>query len=300
MCQRRKVMNYKQTVTGCALLLTSFFAGQAFAAANATPSKIDWSVEKSWNIPAKPLDIVYSLDGKRVFILTDQHTVLVYDPQGVLTGSIPVDKGVSAIDIAPRGDRLFLVNQETKAFTDMTIDFIADINIEGSPFLGNEKAPVTIVLFTDFECPYCSKVAPLLDQVREKNPDTVKIVLKNLPLGMHQFADLAARAALAAGEQGKFWEFHNALFALPSLNIPLSDKAIDDIAVKLGLKMDQFKTDMASSKIRQKVDKDIMDAQKVGITGTPSLFVNGHPLRERTPEDFQKKIDAALGKTAKK
>ncbi len=130
----------------------------------------------------------------------------------------------------------------------------------------------------------------------EKNPDTVKIVLKNLPLGMHQFADPAARAALAAGEQGKFWEFHDALFALPALD----EKAIEDAAVKLGLKMDQFKSDMASPKIRQKVDQDIMDAQKAGVTGTPTIFVNGHPLRERTLEDFQKKIDAALGKPEKK
>ena len=113
---------------------------------------------------------------------------------------------------------------------------------------------------------------------------------------MHQFADPAARAALAAGEQGKFWEFHDALFAVPALD----DKAIEDIAVKLGLKMDQFKSDMASPKIRQKVDQDMMDAQKAGVTGTPTIFVNGHPLRERTLEDFQKKIDAALGKPAKK
>jgi protein-disulfide isomerase len=294
-------MNYQQKVMGCTLLLASLFTGQAFAATNpTTPSKIDWNVEKTWKLPAKPLDIVYSLDGKRVFILTDQHTVLVYDNLGELAGSIPVDKGVSAIDIAPRGEKLFLINQETKAFTDLTIDFVADINIVGSPFLGVAKAPVTIVLFTDFECPYCSKVAPLLEQVLAKNPDTVKVVLKNLPLGMHQFADPAARAALAAGEQGKFWEFHNALFALPAQNIALSEKTIEDIAVKLGLKMDQFKSDMASPKIRQKVDQDIMDAQKAGITGTPSIFVNGHPLRERTVEDFQKKIDAALGKTAKK
>jgi protein-disulfide isomerase len=136
--------------------------------------------------------------------------------------------------------------------------------------------------------------------VLEKNPDTVKIVLKNLPLAMHQFADPAARAALAAGEQGKFWEFHDALFALPALNIPLNDKAIEDIAVKLGLKMDQFKSDMASPKIRQMVNQDMMDAQKAGIAGTPTIFVNGHLLQERTLEDFQKKIDAALGKSKKK
>jgi protein-disulfide isomerase len=132
--------------------------------------------------------------------------------------------------------------------------------------------------------------------VLAKNPDTVKIVLKNMPLAMHQFADPAARAALAAGEQGKFWEFHDALFATPALN----NEAIDAIAVKLGLKMEQFKSDMASPKIRQKLDQDIMDAQKAGVNGTPAIFVNGHPMRDRTVEAFQQKIDAALGKSPKK
>jgi predicted DsbA family dithiol-disulfide isomerase len=294
-------MNHKQIITACTILMASLSAGQAHATTNtAPPSKIDWSVDKTWDLPAKPLDIVYSLDGKRVFILTDQQTVLVYDNLGELTGSIPVDKGVSAIDIAPRGEKLFLINQSTKAFSDLTIDFISDINTEGSPFRGLAKATVTIVLFTDFECPYCGKVSPLLEQALEKNPDTVKVILKNMPLGMHQFAAPAARAALAAGAQGKYWEFHDALFALPSLNIALNDKAIEDIAVKLGLKMDQFKGDMASPKIRQKVDQDVMDAQKAGVTGTPAIFVNGHPLRERTIEAIQQKIDAALGKPVKK
>ena len=114
---------------------------------------------------------------------------------------------------------------------------------------------------------------------------------------MHQFADPAARAALAAGEQGKFWEFHDALFALPAIN----NETIEGIAIKLGLKLEQFKSDMASPKIRQKLDQDIMDAQQAGVTGTPTIFINGRPLREeRSLESIQQKINAALGKTTKK
>ncbi len=124
---------------------------QAAAPAATAPSKIDWNIEKTWELPAKPLDISYSLDGKQVFILTDQHSVLVYDNTGALTGSIPVDKGVSAIDIAPRGEKLYLINGETKSFSDLTIDFVADINTAGSPFRGQANAPVTIAVFTDFQ-----------------------------------------------------------------------------------------------------------------------------------------------------
>jgi len=124
---------------------------QAAAPAATAPSKIDWNIEKTWELPDKPLDISYSLDGKQVFILTDQHTVLVYNNTGELTGSIPVDKGVSAIDIAPRGEKLYLINGETKSFSDLTIDFVADINTAGSPFRGQANAPVTIAVFTDFQ-----------------------------------------------------------------------------------------------------------------------------------------------------
>ncbi len=145
-------MQYKQTVTACALLLLSFSPSLSFAAADAQgSSNIQWQVEKNWKLPSTPLDIVYSLDGKRVFILTDQNKVLAYTAAGELLGSIPVEKGVSAIDIAPRGERLFLIDQAKKSFSDLSVSFVVDINTAGSPFLGNENAPVTIAVFTDFE-----------------------------------------------------------------------------------------------------------------------------------------------------
>lgn len=130
----------------------SFSTSSAFAAAEAKGvPKIQLQVEKTWKLPEKPLDIVYSLDGKRVFILTDQKQVLVYKADGELLGKIDVEKGVSAIDIAPRGEKLFLINQKDNSFTDISVDFVVNVDIAGSPFLGNVDAPVTLVVFTDFE-----------------------------------------------------------------------------------------------------------------------------------------------------
>ena len=145
-------MKYKQCIAACAILMLSFSASSALAAADAkSASKVQWQVEKSWKLPSKPLDIVYSLDGKRVFVLTNQEQVLVYSNGGDLLGKITVDKGVSAIDIAPRGEKLFLINQADNSFTDLSIDYVVSVNIAGSPFLGREDAPVTLVVFTDFE-----------------------------------------------------------------------------------------------------------------------------------------------------
>lgn len=145
-------MTYKQTITACALLMLSFSPSLAFAATDTqTSSKIQWKVEKSWKLPNTPLDIVYTLDGKRVFILTDQKEILAYSANGELLGAIPVDKGVSAIDIAPRGEKLYLINQAENSFSDLSVSFIVNIDTTGSPFLGNENAPVTIAVFTDFE-----------------------------------------------------------------------------------------------------------------------------------------------------
>ena len=142
----------KRCLAACALLMLSFSAGSAYAAADASSSPgVQWQVENSWKLPAKPIDLVYSLDGQRVFILTDQQQVLVYGADGSLHGKIDVKKGVSAIDIAPRGERLYLLNNNDNSFTDLSVDFVVNIDVTGSPFVGRADAPVTIAVFTDFQ-----------------------------------------------------------------------------------------------------------------------------------------------------
>ncbi len=116
-----------------------------------------------------------------------------------------------------------------------------------------------------------------------------------MPLGFHKYAASSALAALAAGEQGKFWEFHDELFAISP---KLTPKDIEGVATKLELDLAKFKTDMASPAIQQKLDKDLRDAEDAGVTGTPTIFVNGIKVGNRTVPAIQKLIDGELAKTA--
>ncbi|MCK5436385.1 MAG: thioredoxin domain-containing protein [Desulfobulbaceae bacterium] len=127
----------------------------------------------------------------------------------------------------------------------------------------------------------------------EKNPETVRIVIKNYPLSRHKFAEQAARASLAADRQGMFWEFQGKLFDNYK---KLSAEKIDGIADELKLDMKHFKTDMESQAIRQQVKRDRQDGRKAGVSGTPILFVNGIKVRDRSIAGIQKLIDEQLTK----
>lgn len=274
----------------CSLFFTILSVNLALADPSTSAFTVEWNIDAQWQLNAPPLDIAHSLDGKYVFVLAQDQKVYVYRASGKLEGTIPVDAGVTAIDLAPRAEKLYLINVAAKSFSSLTIDFIQNINTTGSPSMGPDDAPVTIALFTDFECPYCRKIEPLLAEVHRKNPDTVKIVFKNMPLQFHKFADPAARAALAAEKQGKFWEFHDELFAAETVNM----ETISAIATKLNLDVEQWQKDMGSQEVRQKIYRDMQDAQQAGVTGTPTLFVNGRLVKNRSLQGVQQLIDKAL------
>ena len=289
-------MRYSQLFSASVIsLLIAAGAQDASAAYTGRDNRLEWTQQESWQVAGKPVDMVHSLDGKYTFILNDQHQVLVYNQQGVIQGQIPVATGVKAIDIAPQGEFLYLIDQDASSFTSVAIDFVIDIDVTGSPVKGAAEAPVNMVVFTDFQCPYCIKLVPLLDEILAKNQGKVKITFKNMPLQFHEMAEPAARAALAAHEQGKFWEFHDKLFTAPQLNAAL----FTSIASSLGLDMARFETDMKSPAIRQKLNKDMLDAQKAGVTGTPTVYINGRKLKQRSPEGFQALIDDELKKAGK-
>jgi protein-disulfide isomerase len=137
---------------------------------------------------------------------------------------------------------------------------------------------------------------PLLEQVLEKYPDDVKIVFKNFPLRNHKFAMKAATAALAAERQGKFWEFHDLLFK--NYN-KLNDQKIREIALKLGLDQTEFEKKMKDPKITAMIRQDVREGAQAGVRGTPTIFINGRRLNNRSLKGLQAAIDKELQKLSR-
>ena len=132
---------------------------------------------------------------------------------------------------------------------------------------------------------------PLLEQVLDKYPDTVKVVFKNYPLGFHKQAVPSALAALAAAEQGRFWAYHDELFLNQN---SLSSEKYMEIARNMGLDLEKFSLDMMRPSLQQKIELDIADAKKAGVTGTPTIFVNGRRLKNRDFESLSRLIDEEI------
>ena len=286
----------KKSLAGLAAILLLSSSQTMAMSDSGMDKKVEWKVQQSWPLPAKPLSMVHSLDGKYLDVLNDKQQVQIFTTQGQLQGAIPVEKGVSQIDIAPQVELLYLIDGSAQTFTTVAVSFVADIDINGAPFKGTADAPVTLSLFTDFECPYCKQIIPLLEEVLAKNPKTVKLAFKNMPLKFHKMAEPSAKAALAANEQGKFWPFHDRVFA----ESKLSDETLTKIAKDLGLDMSRFEKDMASPSTQARLQKDLIDAQSAGVTGTPTVFINGRTPKARTLEGFQAIIDDELQKLGKK
>jgi protein-disulfide isomerase len=145
------------------------------------------------------------------------------------------------------------------------------IPVDGSPARGPESAPVTIVEFADFECPFCQRVAPELDHLSASN-ENVRFVYKFMPLSMHPRGEPSARAAIAAQAQGKFWEMHHQLFT----NAPrLEDSDLDGYAKAIGLDLERFHADMQSAATKTRLEADRQLADRLEVKGTPTIFIDG-------------------------
>ncbi len=146
------------------------------------------------------------------------------------------------------------------------------ISLANAPVRGPAGAPVTLVEFSDFQCPFCVAATPQLDALLKAYPSQVKLIFKQFPLDSHSQAALAAAAALAAHKQGKFWPLHDAMFAQKG---NLSRQGILELAARAGLNMPRFQADLDSADVKREVARDIADGEKIGVDATPTLFIDG-------------------------
>jgi protein-disulfide isomerase len=167
------------------------------------------------------------------------------------------------------------------------------ISVEGSPSRGPDAAPVTVVEFADFECPFCQRLAPELDALWQKRQTSVRFVYKFMPLSMHPHGESAARAAIAAQAQGKFWEMHDKLFANGE---HLDDADILAYAKAVGLDLDRFRSDLQSPATKARLDADRKLGDALKVKGTPTIFING---REYDPKiDIAEWVDGEIAASA--
>jgi protein-disulfide isomerase len=177
-----------------------------------------------------------------------------------------VKDGKSLIEISK------LMDASPKAHRPKLLEAPVTIAVDGAPVRGPADARITLVEFSDFECPYCSAAVKQVDTIMAAYPKDVKLIYKQFPLSMHPHAELAAEASLAAREQGKFWEMYDVLFK----NFrQLSRTNILAMAKEIGLDEEKFKSDLDSGKYKAIVVKDLADGEAAGVYGTPAFYING-------------------------
>lgn len=198
--------------------------------------------------------------------------------------------------IAENGDKL--VESITSAQQRQQQEALRSIVRPENPTFGPATAPVTIIEFSEYECPFCQRVQGTVTQLRQRYGNRVRWVYKHYPLDFHPKAIPAAQAAYAAHRQGKFWEFSKHMWEGQAY---LSDSLYTDTAKKLKLDMAKFNADRASAATKKLVETDLADGTKVGVRGTPFFLINGTALSGAQPiEAFTQVIEAELAKAEKK
>jgi protein-disulfide isomerase len=232
-------------------------------------------------------------------LITAEAASLKIDAQGVMAQEVTnklrtySDSEREGLENALR-QRLF-AKYRVKFLVNPPPPIVQKISVDDDPARGPVTAPVTVVMFGDFQCSACSRTHPILQRVLAEFPGKIRFVARDFPLqNIHENAFSAALAAGAANAQGKFFEFGEILYRNQDA---LDVESLMKYARQIGLNMTQFETDLASEKIAAEVRHDMADGVLYGVTGTPTVFVNGVMVRRLTAEDFREAIKKAIGRS---
>ncbi|MGC2236354.1 MAG: thioredoxin domain-containing protein [Pyrinomonadaceae bacterium] len=278
----------------------------------------------------KPADILTTIAGKTITVkdFEDENARMLYDLQmqaydvvlddlkaavsSELVAAEAVETNVEPSSIIAReiSDKLREYTEEERAELQSALDrrlfakykaqflikeptpFVQNISTDDDPSQGKIDAPVTIVMFSDFQCSFCARAHPVLKRVMAEYKDKIRFVVRDYPLeSVHANAFRAALAAGAAGAQGKFFEYIEILYRNQTA---LDDASLKKYAGGLGLNLKQFELDLGNEKRAAEIRKDMADGKNYGVTSTPTIFVNGVKVRTNTADSFRNAIERAL------
>jgi len=206
----------------------------------------------------------------------------------LIAGAVIFNKDDAKVEDA-KGDTKKAVKEEVQEGEE-----VVDVSIDDDAIKGDENAKVTIIEFSDYECPFCKKAEPTMKKILKNYEGKVRWVYRDFPMSYHKNAQLAAEASEAAHAQGKYWEYHDLIYE-NTKNLKKAD--LIKYAEQLGLDVQQFTSDLESGKYTEEVKKDLADGEKAGVDGTPAFFINGRKVVGAQPyEEFARVIDEELEK----
>jgi protein-disulfide isomerase len=237
--------------------------------------------------------------GSKIATVTEADVLEWYKANPGRVQGAPIDQVRAAI-------RSFLTQERTQAVYQTYVDQLRTktpvrvmldpprekVSVAGSPSKGPSSAPIELIEFSDFQCPFCLRAYPTVNQVLSTYGDKIRLVYRHYPLPSHPNARPAAEASQCAAEQGQFWQYYERLFADQT---KLSDAELKQSAAALGMDASRFNTCVDSHKYKDRVEKDILEGNEAGVSGTPAFFINGRMLTGAQPFDaFKRIIDEEL------
>jgi protein-disulfide isomerase len=254
-------------------------------------------VKKRLKLESTPIDIKMSRGGRWLYVLTKDGDLRVYSYQGNFIGKFEVGKSFDQIEPGTTDEEVYLKSKKKQTIQVIDVTIQHAIETENSPFKGRADAPVTIVEYTDFECPYCARLQSMFDELIRLYPNEIKIVYKNYPLRNHANAGKAAAIVMAAHLKGDFWPIHDRLFENYRR---LNDQRFAQIRGEFGFDTPEFEKLMKSSQVQEMIRSDIAQGKSIGVKGTPTVFINGKRVKDKSFNGIKQAIDQALAAAGKK